>query len=758
VSLARYLGRRDSHPHGIGFYLITLIVLAVVPLALIAAVLVARQAYLQRVAFERSLLQTSLALSVAVDRQLDSYRVMLETLAQDDDLARGNIDGFHTLSARVAARHGAIFVSLFDREGRQIFNTLRPPGALLPSPFNDPRVVPGDPSRPPVGDPTWLQRVLATGETVNSDLLYGLVGGRLLFTVNIPVLRDGKVAYVLNAAFAPEVMTRLLMDNPEFSGVPAVIYDRQGFIVGRWKDADKYVGTQTTGYRSGEVQGGDSGVGLGRTLEGLEVYYSYARSPRTGWGVNVGTERSQLAHDIWTNWAIGGVLAALGLVSGVLLALRLASRLRKSIAVLADSASRNEPPSVTGLRTHEVVRLEGALRDAAAVREAQAQERESRMVAEARKTEAEEANRMKDQFIAVLSHELRNPLAPIRNSVYLLRKMPGDAAPMREIVDMLDRQTQQLTRLVNDLLDAARISSGKITLRRERVDLCLVARNAIESALPGLDARRHRLVRDFSGQPVYVSGDFARLSQVVSNLLDNAAKYTPDGGEIRLSVKTEGVKAVLAVQDNGRGIDTAFLPRLFTGVLQVQAARSEGGLGLGLSLSRMLIERQGGTLEAESEGEGKGSRFSFRLPLSESGDVPVRAAPAAAAPPLTVRRVLVVDDNVDAASMLNLLLKSLGHQTSVAHDGYAALAMAAEFRPDVVLLDIGMPGLDGYEVARRLRAMQGERALKIVAITGWGQQSDKQKTQEAGFDLHLVKPVSVGDLAKALEQTAASGV
>ncbi|MEO8136987.1 MAG: sensor histidine kinase, partial [Betaproteobacteria bacterium] len=621
---------KASSRRGIGFYLISLIILAVVPLVVIASLLVVRQSTLQREALEHSLLATALALSVAVDRQLNSYQVMLETLAEADELQRNDVDAFHALSERVALRHGVLFISLFDHAGKQIFNTLRPQGVSLPTPFRD-SPPPGDnPDRPAVGDPTSLKTVFATGKPVNSDLFYGLVAQRLLFTVNIPVLRNAKVEYILNAAFEPDVMTRVLQENPQFRGVPAVIYDRQGFVVGRWKDAEQYVGRLTRSFGREDVTKNDSGVGAGVTIEGLPMFFAYAHSATTGWGVNVGTDRTQLDQDIYTSLTVGGVLAAGGLLLGVLLALRLASRLRKSIAGLAESASRNERPAKGELQTRELVQLERALAEAASVREAQAQERESRMVAEARKDEAEEANRMKDHFIAVLSHELRNPLAPIRNSVELLRALQarGDFEAMSKIVDMLDRQSRQLARLVNDLLDVSRITTAKIALRRERIDLRAVAHHAVESVTPALEAHGHHLTWDWPEQPVEVMGDFARLSQVISNLLDNAAKYTPHGGQIMLSITVERDYARLAVQDNGRGIEGPFLPRVFTAFLygDSQAFRNEGGLGLGLSLAKALVGLHGGSIEAYSDGLDRGSTFTFRVPLADPLPASARAA------------------------------------------------------------------------------------------------------------------------------------
>jgi signal transduction histidine kinase len=740
-------------PRGIGFYLVALILIAVVPLVISAVVLVARQSELQRDAFEKSLLQTALALSVAVDRQLNTYQVMLETLAQSEDLDRGRIQPFHELSARAAAQHGAVFVSLFDREGKQIFNTLRPPGVKLPTPFRD-TPAGQDEERPPVGDPSWMQQVLDTGRPVTSNLLFGLVAQRLIFVVNVPVLRDGKVAYVLNAGFEPMVMTRLLQDNPQFSGVPAVIFDRRGFIVGRWKSADEYVGKRVTSIRDNKMPAA-SGVSTGTTLEGIPMYFSYARSSVTGWGVNIGTPRSELEAALHANWLTSGLLAAGGLALGVLFALLLAARLRRSIVGLADAASRSQEPTVPGLRTREVAQLQDALADSARAREAQALERENRLIAETRKAEAEDANRMKDRFIALLSHELRNPLAPVRYSVPLLRALHErqDLAPMGNIIEMLDRQSAQLTRLVNDLLDVSRISSGRIELKREAVDLGAVARHAVETVAPGAQARGLRLTSELPPRPVEVTGDFARLSQIVSNLLDNAVKFTPQDGEIHLSLRAEGGTAVLGVRDTGIGIEPGVLSQVFTAfaVRQRDASHSgPAGLGLGLSLARSLAELHGGSIEARSQGRGQGAEFVLRLPLAAAPSERQAAPLPARGPQFVPRRVLVVDDNVDAASMVGTLLTSLGHEAHVVHDGKAALEAAPAFRPHHVLLDISMPGLDGYETARRLRALPGVPPFRIVALTGWGQEIDRTRSREAGFERHLVKPVEPEELLRAL--------
>ena len=736
--------------HGIGFYLVAVILLAVVPLVVIAAVLVARQSEAQRAALEKSLVQTALALSVAVDRELYTHRVMLETLAQSEVLRRREMEAFHALAARVAEQHGALFVSLFDSQGRQVFNTLRRAGEALPTPFKDPRAGQQEGDAPPYGDPTYLRRVFETGEANNSDLTYGIVAQRLIFTVNVPVIEDGRVQFVLNAAFEPEVMTRLLQENREFHGVPAVIFDRRGFIVGRWQDADKFVGRRITAWSYISQQEG-SGNGTGRSLEGIEMRYAFARSSITGWGVNVGVDRSLVERAMHETWVVGGTLAAGGLFLGLLLALGLASRLRASIASLA-AAARSQRPRVIGLRTHEIAELEAALQSAIKAREAQGRERENRLVAEAREAEAADANRMKDRAIAVLSHELRNPLAPIRSAVALLRLMRsrGDHSLPIEVLDMLDRQSSQLTRLVNDLLDVSRISSGRISLQRSRIDLRAVAEHALESAAPGAQARSHRLRRELPSQPVIVDGDFARLSQAISNLLDNAVKFTPDGGIITLALRTEGGEARLAVRDTGPGIQPAKRPALFNALVRLDEAdhASQGGLGLGLSIAKALIDLHGGTMAIRDNPAGPGSEFELCLPLADAAP---RAAVEETAPaPMRPQRVLLVDDNVDAARSLAELLRSDGHDARYVANGAKALELAVQWRPEVVLLDIGMPGMDGYEVAQRLRALSAERPPRIIAVTGWGHDADRERSRAAGFDIHLVKPVDPAQLARAL--------
>src|SRR5947209_2753550 len=365
----------------------------------------------------------------------------------------------------------------------------------------------------------------------------------------------------------------------------------------------------------------------------------------------------------------------------------------------------------------------------------------------------EKAAKNVNEFIAMLAHELRNPLAPIRTAVQVMAKAPNDADTCEAMRQTIDRQSAQLARIVDDMIDIARITKGSLVIEHQPVELGDVVRRAVETAAPAIEAARHALDLDVPDTGFLVYGDRDRLTQLLSNLLNTAARYTPPGGRISVRVRREDGHAILSVRDTGRGIEPQVMDRIFDMFVQGRSPleRVGGGLGIGLALARRIAELHGGTLHATSEGEGKGSELILRLPLSPVKPAPEREradAPARAAVP---RRVLVVDDNVDAAATLELLLKSLGHETRMAHDGARALDIAREFRPDVVLLDIGMPGLDGYEVARRLRATNHGQNFCIVAITGWGQDADRTRTKEAGFDVHLVKPVDLRVLSKVLD-------
>jgi PAS domain S-box-containing protein len=376
-------------------------------------------------------------------------------------------------------------------------------------------------------------------------------------------------------------------------------------------------------------------------------------------------------------------------------------------------------------------------------------------ITERRKAEAAllDAARRKDQFLAMLAHELRNPLAPIRNAAQVLKAVGVDDPSGDWAREVIERQVQHLTRLVDDLLDVSRITSGKVVLQREPLDVATIVSRAIETTRPLIDARRHQLVAILPPAPLEVEGDLTRLVQVVANLLNNAAKYTDEGGRLSIEVTRQGAAVVISVRDNGLGISADLLPHIFDLFTQADRSldRSQGGLGIGLTLVRQLVEMHGGSVEAKSDGPRRGSQFIVSLPArlapaTGAGGSP-DAPPVVATAPL---RVLVVEDNVDSAEMLGFMLTLAGHDTRTAHDGEAALDVARRFQPQVILCDIGLPGLNGYDVARQLRAQPEFRHTRLIAVSGYGQDQDRRRSRDAGFDHHLTKPVEPGALTALL--------
>jgi PAS domain S-box-containing protein len=368
-----------------------------------------------------------------------------------------------------------------------------------------------------------------------------------------------------------------------------------------------------------------------------------------------------------------------------------------------------------------------------------------------------QADKRKDEFLAMLAHELRNPLAPIRNAVSALQRLNDNDSAAKDqarfLIAMVDRAADHLIRLVDDLLEVARITSGKIELKKQHVDLRDAVRQAIETSQPAINAGRHMMTISLPDQPLTVDGDPMRLTQVFANLLNNAAKYTPPEGRIAISMKSDGEEVVASIRDNGIGIRSEILPRIFDLFYQANRTkgREQGGMGIGLALARSLVEMHGGQVEARSDGPGRGSVFVVRLPLAAApsqderveGDATVASVPAS-------HRVLVIDDDRDVGDSLAMLLQLMGADVRVAYDGEAALAVISGFKPHLVLLDIGMPGMNGYETARQIRKLPERQDLILVALSGWGRDEDRRHSAEAGFDHHFVKPMEVDALENLL--------
>jgi signal transduction histidine kinase len=406
-------------------------------------------------------------------------------------------------------------------------------------------------------------------------------------------------------------------------------------------------------------------------------------------------------------------------------------------------------------KTRELEHLNASLRKAVSGLEAANHAMHGEIRERARiEQQLKEADRLKDEFLAMLAHELRNPLAPIHNAVRIMRLRPMGDPQLEWARDVIDRQAVHLTRLVDDLLDVSRITRGKINIDAQPFELSAAVARAVETVQPMMMQQKHELLIDLPPTPLLIQGDLTRVTQVIGNVLANAVKYTDDGGRIAVSAKLDGALVEIRVSDNGIGIPASMLPTVFDLFSQAGAmhGRSRGGLGIGLALVKRLVEMHGGSVEIRSGGTGQGTEFLIRLPAAPGAEA---AAPAEAAPPApstdSKRRILIVDDNEDALMSLANLLGLDGHEVRTAANGFLALDAAPAFQPEVAVLDIGMPGLDGYELARRIRAQSWGHSMVLVALTGWGQESDRRRSREAGFDSHWVKPLDVDNFARYIE-------
>lgn len=353
-----------------------------------------------------------------------------------------------------------------------------------------------------------------------------------------------------------------------------------------------------------------------------------------------------------------------------------------------------------------------------------------------------EADRNKDEFLATLAHELRNPLAPIRNSLEVIKRTQ-EPAVLHSSAAVMDRQMSQMVRLIDDLIDISRITHNRVELRRDSVVLQGIVAQAVEVSRPALDAYNHQLSLNLPAEPIYLNADAVRLVQVFGNLLTNSSKYTSPGGQIEVAAEVLGAEVAVHVRDNGIGIARDQLSKVFEMFTQLDRSpeRSQGGLGIGLAIVQRLVHLHGGSVSVRSDGPGKGTEFTIRLPAASAPPVPTRTEAPATAKPLARRRILVVDDNRDSAASLAILLRLAGNELQTAHDGREAVDKAGEFQPQVVLLDLGMPVMNGYDACRAIREQSWGKGMHIIALTGWGQENDRKKSREAGFDAHLVKPV-----------------
>ncbi|WP_332876959.1 hybrid sensor histidine kinase/response regulator [Massilia sp. S19_KUP03_FR1] len=618
-----------------------------------------------------------------------------------------------------------------------------------------------------VGDRAHFKRAVLERRFIAGDYIFGRVIKRHTINLTYPVIdRAGQVTAVVFAAMDLAGLDTFINDITLPAGSVLATADARGNIIARRPDPERWFGTRLTGPLGEAMKRMDGGARRIVGDDGIERLHAFARvgTPSlSDYAITIGIPLADILaaarHDQMTS--------LLGLVATTLLALLAAwlvgdvlivQRVRKLTSTAENiAAGKLEARSGIGYGSEEIGSLARALDEMAAT----LQKKESaRSLAE---RELRAADQRKDEFLAMLAHELRNPLAPISTGAHLLKLLHSDNAQISQTCAIIARQVDHMTSLVDDLLDVSRVTRGLVSLSSQVLDLRSVVDDAAEQIRPLITARRHRVVIDVPPEPAPVSGDHKRLVQVVANLLGNATKYTPEGGRINLRLVADGAAYLLTISDDGIGMDAQLVKRVFDLFTQAERTpdRSQGGLGLGLALAKSLVELHGGSVNAHSDGLGHGSTFSVRLPRHSqtlNGAPPPGASEQAArrfSHSATPLRILVVDDNVDAVHTLQLFLKAAGHNVEIAYCAGDALALAAVFKPDACLLDIGLPDFDGNELARRLRLLPETASATLVAMTGYGRQQDRDIASAAGFDHYLVKPVSTTQLSAVLAEAKA---
>jgi signal transduction histidine kinase len=724
-------------------YLALMVGAILIPVILFSTVSLNTLLKSEREAALKGVRETARISQVSVDRELTNAQSAVRMLSNSPYLANGDLAGFYQ-QAQFADQAGTTWTALLDARGEQLLNTAVPFGTPLPAIESAERV----------------RQVLGAGTPQVSNLIRALSTQALQVAVDVPVKLPDGTRYVISHGFKVEHFSAVLRQvgaPPEWL---VGVFDRNGMAI-----------AQTSG--GAVVQRGEARPDLREAIASktvgvirntgaseLALYSVLERSALSGWTVAVGVSEAEI--ELAARRAL--LVSSLGLIAAIACAAAaavfFARRLSQSIALAARSAYAFEhdqevdPFAASGVE--EVDRVQAAIAAAASVvrsekQSRQAAEDEREMLFEREhqaRTIAEQQNRAKDEFLAMLGHELRNPLAAIVNATGVLahKAMPQEAHQRaREIIA---RQSGHLTRIVDDLLDMGRVHSGKILLERRALRLDQVV-DAYMAAAGHSERAAHHCLR-VETTPAWVDADPTRLEQIIANLFDNALKYTPAGGSIHVAVRTEGAEAVLAVADSGIGIAPELMPFVFD--LFVQGTRTldraQGGLGVGLALVRQLAVMHGGRVSVHSKGSGLGSCFELRLPLAAE---PQGRGVESDAVVSSRQNVLLIEDNQDGRDMMAMMLEVQQYCVTTAVDGYDGLRQAAAARPDIALVDIGLPGIDGYEVARRMRRDPATRNVRLIALTGYGQESDRVRALDAGFDAHLVKPVDMGRLMAVME-------
>ena len=700
----------------------------------------------EREAALRGLQETARATALIVDRELASSIAALELLAQSNHLETGDLQAFYQ-QALLANKRTTSWTVLVDPDGRQLVNTAFP--------FNE------NPPKPAGALSGLAQRVMATQKPMMSDLLLGAATKKQLVVLFVPVPAHGGKRYLLTQAFTVDFFDEAVFQPNIPSNWVVGIIGRDGRFIARNLGAKELVGQPAKAELMAAARAQDHGLIHDLMRDGTDAHHAFTHSTLSGWTIGVAAPVDSIEATAGRAVGIATLGLLLAIAFAVITAALLGRQLVRAIAGAADAAAdlgHGLTPKLARSSVLEIDQLHTALTDASAIlsrsqasRTRAEGEREGLLQGEYRaRLRAEDESTAKDQFLAMLGHELRNPLAAIGGAIALSERHGHGTAAAAEARAVIQRQTRHLSHLVDDLLDVSRMVGGKITLKPQPLDLGKMLRSCLDS----LRASGYTAGYDLkvTTAPVWINGDPTRIEQIVNNLLVNAFKFTPPGGLVEATVGSSAGEAVLTVKDSGLGIPPDLLPHVFELFVQGSASldRAQGGLGIGLALVRQLTDLHGGTVSAQSAGPGQGSSFVVRLPRIAAPAAP----PAPALPASTQRwrwRILLIEDNDDARRMMRRLLAMEGHSVFEAATAAEGLRLAGLQQPDLAIVDIGLPEMTGYEVAQHLRRDAATQAMGLVALTGYGQQDDRQNALAAGFDFHLVKSVDIDHLLEVID-------
>jgi signal transduction histidine kinase/ActR/RegA family two-component response regulator len=727
--------------------LVVLIVAALLPVALFGAVIAARFWDLQRDAYEQRYLERVRALRFALDTELEGTVRTLGALSRSpafDEPGSEPLDARLKRLASAQAMWSTIGVIDADGSTRVRVNQASFSGEAVP-------------------DAVTVADVRNRRAPAVTNLLRTQDGSAWLTFIVVPVMRQDAVPAVLYVGIDHSAWLEFLRRYPIAAQATLTLNDRNGLVIARTLNNDRWVGKPASADFLARSRESPEGALRTAGLEGQSFYSAFSRSSMAGWTLGTGVPQQEVEGQLRgsTLLTVGGFAAAalLALLLAFVFGRRIAQSVR-SLAAMAHGLAGADGASIPGPGTRapssEIETVRQALESSGTLLRERQSSLNQAVTREAQaRAEAEHANVAKDQFLAMLGHELRNPLSAIANASALMERAPGAADVGARSRAIIQRQVQHLVQIVNDLLDVARLTSGKVVLSKRMVDLAVVVVHSVE-ALKDIGRVAH-LSLDVKVDSAPVLGDETRLEQIATNLVENACKYTPPGGHITVRVAAEGGAAVLEVADDGMGIAPELLPHVFEPFTQGERTldRAQGGLGLGLPVVKRLVELHGGSVAVHSDGAQQGSRFVVRLPLSTGRGSHVHTTVTV---PAHVRlRITLVEDHADTRESLRIMLAQEGHAVSTAPDGASGLAAILSERPDIALVDLGMPGLDGLEVARRVRAADPQRTIRLVALTGYGGGDDHAAALAAGFDDYMVKPFDLARFRLWLSDARAAG-